>query len=117
MTRVTRRRRPCPSCGERPDRLRAYRWHGRAYCGISCRDAVRDAYRKTEHDTKDRAAHICRCPGAPQPVDTGSGECIHCRRLFSFGVQTMLAESRRRSPVSLARLRALLYHEFRVRAI
>jgi endogenous inhibitor of DNA gyrase (YacG/DUF329 family) len=47
--RVTRRR-SCPSCGERPDRLRVYRWNGRAYCGSSCQDTVLDGYRKTQHD-------------------------------------------------------------------
>ena len=76
---------------------------------------MRDAYRKTSLDVKDRAEHICRCPGAPEPVQPGSGECIHCRRLFSFGVQTMLAESRRRPGVNLDRIRDLLYHEFRAR--
>jgi hypothetical protein len=47
--RVTRHR-MCASCGERPDRLRAYRWNGRAYCGSLCRDTVRDGYRNTQHD-------------------------------------------------------------------
>jgi hypothetical protein len=113
--RVTRRRRNCPSCGERPDRLRAYRWKGRAYCGASCRNSVRDAYRKTQHDIKDRARHTCRCPGAPQPLEPRGDHCVHCRRLFSAGVQVMLAEGRRRRHVSLDRIRDLLYHEFRAR--
>jgi hypothetical protein len=103
---VTRHPRTCPACGDRPDRLLAYRWRGRAYCRPACRDAVRDAYSKTQHDLADRTRNVCRCPGAPQPMSLGGDHCVHCRCLFSFGVRQMLVDraSRRRRVVWLRRL-------------
>ena len=113
---MTRRHRRCPSCSRRPDRLLAYRWRGRAYCGATCRDAVRDAYRKTRHDLADRTRHICRCPGAPEPQKAGGDHCRHCGHAFSAGVRQMLADRASRRD-RRGWVRRLLYAKLRPRRL
>ena len=106
----------CAGCGDRTTILRATRWRGHSYCGARCLEPIRDAHLKASHDLADASHTVCRCNGAPRPLEPAGPHCASCRRMFSSGVRAMLADRaahHRRRRLS-QRLRDVLYVEIRL---
>ena len=49
-----------------------------------------DATLKRRCDAKDPSPTICRCQGAPAPLEPAGPHCARCRRLFSAGLRIWL---------------------------
>jgi hypothetical protein len=111
---VIRLRHRCSGCDAPVNLLRAVRFRGRAYCGQVCAQAVRDAHLKTRLDLEDSSITVCRCSGAPAPLEPTGPHCVRCRRMFSTGVRQMLMERKREERRPVYRLRSVLYAELRL---
>ena len=109
---VSRFRHECEVCETRVGWFEAHRWQHRAFCSLRCVDSVRQATLKASHDAADRNPMVCRCEGAPRPLEAHGQHCVECRRMFSAGVREMLRKQAR--PSLGDRLRSLLYTEIRV---
>ncbi len=77
---------------------------GRTVCSLKCATLLKDAERKAALDQMDLNPVVCRCEGAPAPVQAGSVHCGECRRMFSVEVRVWL-RSDDNSPGRLARMR------------
>ena len=88
--------RSCDTCDGRVRRLRQVRLAGRTFCGHRCAADARDAAAKARHDKADSNPLVCRCAGAPNPLEPIGPHCRECRRMFSVGVRLWLVRRDRR---------------------
>ncbi len=79
-------------------------FRGRTVCSLACATSLRDAERKLALDALDLNPVVCRCEGAPAPLDSNGVHCRDCRRMFSAQVRLWLATERDRLG-RLARIR------------
>ena len=66
-------------------------FRGRTVCSFACATSLRDAERKAALDAMDLNPVVCRCDGAPVPLETPGSHCRGCRRMFSAEVRLWLA--------------------------
>lgn len=64
---------------------------GRTVCSFACATTLRDAERKAGLDAMDLNPVVCRCDGAPTPLEEHGSHCRECRRMFSAQVRLWLA--------------------------
>ncbi len=88
---------------------------GRTVCSLACATALRDAERKTALDAMDLNPVVCRCEGAPAPLEDSGSHCRECRRMFSAQVRLWLATETLRAG-RVARLR-LAYEKLMTRPL
>lgn len=66
-------------------------FRGRTVCSLACANGARDAERKAALDAMDLNPVVCRCGGAPAPLENHGTHCRECRRMFSAQVRLWLA--------------------------
>jgi hypothetical protein len=66
------------------------KYRDRTVCSLSCATLLRDAERKLELDKMDLNPVVCRCEGAPAPLEASGVHCRECRRMFSAQVRLWL---------------------------
>jgi hypothetical protein len=79
-------------------------FRGRTVCSLACATSLRDAERKLALDAMDLNPVVCRCEGAPAPLETHGIHCRDCRRMFSAQVRLWLA-TEHESAGRIARIR------------
>ena len=79
-------------------------FRGRTVCSLACATALSNAERKAGLDAMDLNPVVCRCEGAPAPLETHGVHCRECRRMFSAQVRLWLS-TERENPSRIARLR------------
>ena len=90
-------------------------FRGRTVCSLACATSLRDAERKAGLDAMDLNPVVCRCEGAPAPLETHGIHCRDCRRMFSAQVRLWLATEHENSS-RIARVR-LAYERFMTRPV
>lgn len=93
---MTTEPRSCLVCGSAVSRLRQVRFGASTFCGHGCAGTARDGAVKSRLDASDTSPTVCRCEGAPQPVEPAGFHCAGCRRMFSAGVRMWLIRRERR---------------------
>jgi hypothetical protein len=88
---------------------------GRTVCSLACATSLANAERKAGLDAMDLNPVVCRCEGAPAPVEAHGLHCRECRRMFSAQVRLWLSIERE-NPSRIARLR-LAYERVMTRPI
>lgn len=58
---------------------------------------VMNAETKARYDSSDTSPTVCRCDGAPRPLEATGVHCAECRRMFSAGVRLWFARRERRA--------------------
>ena len=80
-------------------------FRGRTVCSLACATGLRDAERKAGLDAMDLNPVVCRCEGAPAPLEAHGIHCRECRRMFSAQVRLWLAtDYEKASRISRVRL-------------
>ena len=77
---------------------------GRTVCSLKCATLLKDAERKATLDKLDLNPVVCRCDGAPTPLQSGGVHCGECRRMFSVEVRLWLT-TEKQSLGRMARMR------------
>jgi hypothetical protein len=80
------------------------KFRDRNVCSFACATSLRDAERKVACDALDLSPVVCRCEGAPSPLEASGVHCRECRRMFSAQVRLWLATEHEKAG-RLARLR------------
>lgn len=66
-------------------------FRGHTTCSLACATSMRHAERKSALDAMDLSPVVCRCAGAPAPLEEHGSHCRECRRMFSAQVRLWLA--------------------------
>jgi hypothetical protein len=88
--------RSCEVCKGPASLLTGVRWQRRDFCGHACAATVRDAHLKAHLDSLDSSPIVCRCSGAPDPLEPIGPHCARCRRMFSAEMRLWLTRRSRR---------------------
>jgi hypothetical protein len=81
----------CEVCDRPASRLMGVRWQGRSFCSSECAVTVRQAELKAAFDAKDASPTVCRCAGAPAPLEPTGPHCSKCRRMYSAELRLWLS--------------------------
>ena len=90
-------------------------FRGRTVCSLACANSLRAAERKAGLDAMDLNPVVCRCDGAPAPLEEHGVHCRECRRMFSAEVRLWLA-TEHENPSRVARVR-LAYERLMTRPV
>jgi hypothetical protein len=90
------RRPTCENCHAPSKIWTRMRAGGRTVCSLKCATLLQHSERKASLDAMDLNPVVCRCDGAPTPLQSGGVHCGECRRMFSVEVRLWLRTDKAR---------------------